>query len=74
MSHINYFEVSIEIGVGKGRQEKREIGKFGMKLERLKLESSGRGWKLGGEVGNLELKLESSSWSWKAQADVRKYN
>ena len=52
--------------VGKGSWKERQVGKFyvgksKMKLERLKLESSSRSWKVRGKVGKLEVKLESSS-------------
>ena len=45
--------------VGKGSWKEREVGKSEMKLERLKLESSDRSWKVRAEVGKLGLKLES---------------
>ena len=50
--------------IGKSSWKKREVGKFQvgkskMKLERLKLESSWRDWKVGVEIGKFELKLES---------------
>ena len=60
--------------VGKGSWKEREVGKFKMNLERLKLESSSWNWKVRDEVGKLEVKLKSSSWSWKALAEVEKYN
>ena len=41
-----------------------------MKLERLKLESSGRSWKGRAEVGKFASKMESSRRSWKAPAEV----
>ena len=37
--------------VGKGSWEQREVGKSDMKLERMKMESSFRGWKVRAKVG-----------------------
>ena len=57
--------------VGKGSWKEREVGKSKMKLERLKLESSRRSWKVRGEVEKFELKFESSDWSWKVQLKLK---
>ena len=43
-----------------------------MKLERLKLNSSGRSWTVLTEVGKFSPKLESSHRSWKVWAEVGK--
>ena len=45
--------------VGKGSWKEREVGKSEMKLERSKLESSGRSWKARTEVGKFKFNLES---------------
>ena len=55
--------------VGKGSWKEREVGKSEMKLERSKLESSGRSWKARTEVGKLGLKLESLNLTWKANME-----
>ena len=53
--------------------KKREVGKSDIKLERLKLESLGRSWKVWAEVGKFGPKLESSRRSWKVRIDVGKF-
>ena len=47
--------------VRKDSCKKREVGKSDMKLERMKLESSCRSWKVRAEVGKCGLKLESTT-------------
>ena len=47
--------------VGKGSWKKREVGKFDMNLERMKLESFHRSLKVRAEVGKVGLNLESTT-------------
>ena len=67
---IRYF-ISMQRVVVKGSWKEREVGKSEMKLERLKLESSSRKWKVRGEVGKFEQELET--FQWKARDELGKY-
>ena len=70
------FASSIFIGIreiGKGSLNEREVGKSQMKLESLKLENSGRSWKVRTEVEKFGPKLDSLRRSWIFRAEVGKF-
>ena len=62
LSHTcSWIHVGIHV-VGKGNWKQREVGKFEVKLERMKLESSSRKLKSSIAVEKFSIKLKRSIW------------
>ena len=61
----------LERAVGKGSWKEREVGKFEMKLERMKLKGSSRSWKV---QPKLEMTIEVEKFSIKLETSTENLN